>query len=195
MNSSHQKLDAEGPRDPQQEQRATNTSRGRGLAHAARREWYLLKVDLFLDGRVPGRRRKEILNDLRNIIDAEADIHTLQEAISGLGEPRELAASYAEGTSKKRVLWTAGVAAGLAALMVYWILGLTYTLGMLSVAHQAGGEFSSHFFFVDVLVFSTAEGIGIGWSGDAALWFPLGLAALAFIGTSRAWRVFRRRPR
>ncbi|SEE13538.1 hypothetical protein SAMN04489740_0732 [Arthrobacter alpinus] len=179
MNSSHQELGVDHPR---------------GLGHTARREWYLLKVDLFLDGRVPGRRRKEILNDLRNIIDAESDINTLQEVISGLGQPSALAASYAEGTSKKRVLWTAGVAAGMAALMVYWILGLTYTLGMLSVAHQAGGEFNSHFFSVDVLAFSTPEGIGIGWSGDAALWIPLGLAALAFIGASRAWRVFRRRP-
>ncbi|ALV45541.1 hypothetical protein MB46_08590 [Arthrobacter alpinus] len=179
MNSSHQELGVDHPR---------------GLGHTVRREWYLFKVDLFLDGRVPGRRRKEILNDLRNIIDAESDINTLQEVISGLGQPRALAASYAEGTSKKRVLWTAGVAAGMAALTVYWILGLTYTLGMLSVADQAGGEFNSHFFFVDVLAFSTPEGIGIGWSGDAALWIPLGLAALAFIGASRAWRIFRRRP-
>lgn len=185
MTSSHQELGTE------HSSKATGTSRRWG--HALRREWYLFTVDLYLDGRVPGRRRKEILNDLRNIIDAETEMSPLKEVIAGLGQPRELAANYAEGTSKTRVLWTAGVAAGLAALLVYWILLVTYTLGMLAVIDQVGGEFTSRFFFVDVLAFSTADGIGIGWEGDAALWFPLGLAALAFIGAGRIWRVFRRR--
>ncbi|MHA7269238.1 hypothetical protein [Arthrobacter sp. HLT1-20] len=185
MTQSHQQLGTE------HSSKAPGTSRK--LRHAMRREWYLFNVDLYLDGRVPGRRRKEILRELRNVIDAEAELTTLNEVMSGLGRPRELAASYAEGTSKTHILWTIGVAAGLAALLVYWILLFTYTLGMLSVAHQAGGGFNSHFFFVDVLAFSTADGIGIGWEGDAALWFPLGLAALSFIGASRAWRVFRRR--
>lgn len=69
---------------------------------------------------------------------------------------------------------------------------LSYTLGMLAVADQLGGEFQTRFFMVDVLAFSTAEGIGIGWSGPAALWFPLGLAAIAFILSSRPWRHRRR---
>lgn len=184
MKSSHQDLGTEHS--------SKVPGASRRLGHAARREWYLFTVDLYLDGRVPGRRRKEILNDLRNIIDAESEMSPLKEVLAGLGQPRELAVSYAEGTSKTHVPWTAGVAAGLAAMLVYWILLVTYTLGMLAVIHQVGGEFNSHFFFVDVLAFSSADGIGIGWEGDAALWFPLGLATLAFIGAGRVWRLFRR---
>lgn len=192
MNSAHREPGAEHSSQAQQESGDPGKPRRRGWGHAARREWYLLMVDLHLDGKVPGRRRKAIVRDLRNIIDAETEMSPLQEVIAGLGHPRELAVSYAEGTPKTRVLWSIGAAAALVALMVYWLLSLTYSLGMLSVAHQAGGEFDSHFFLVDVMAFSTAEGIGIGWSGNAALWFPLALAALAFMGASRAWRLFRR---
>ncbi|MHA7305132.1 hypothetical protein ACX80E_07790 [Arthrobacter sp. TMN-49] len=192
MNSGHHALGAEHSGQAQQESGEPSKPGRRGLGHVARREWYLFTVDLYLDGKVPGRRRTGILRDLRNSIDAESEMGPPQDVIAGLGPPRELAASYAEGTPRTRVLWTAGVAAAILTLMVYWLFSCTYALGMLAVAQQAGGEFHAHFIFVDVMAFSTADGIGIGWSGNAALWFPLALAALAFIGAGRVWRLFRR---
>lgn len=75
-------------------------------------------------------------------------------------------------------------------LMVYWFFLFTFTFGMLAVAMQAGGEFHSHFLPVKVMAFSGGDGVGIGWTGDAAVWFPVALAAIAFIPASRAWRMF-----
>lgn len=164
-----------------------------GLRHALAREWYLFKVDLYLDGRVPTRIRKRILADLRNSIDSDAGSSSVKEVLKGLGRPGELAASYAEGADQTRPLWTAGAVAALGMLTVYWLFLFTFTFGMLAVAMQAGGEFHSHFFFLQVTAFSGDDGVGIGWTGNAALWFPLTLAAIAFIPASRAWRMFGRR--
>jgi hypothetical protein len=164
-----------------------------GWRHAVARERYLFRVDLYLDGRLPGRQRKRILAELRNSIDAEAESSTLQEILAGLGQPRDLAASYLEGIDRSRPLWAAGGVAAMCALMAYWVLLFTYTLGMLAIADEVGGEFTSHFFFVEVLAFSEGSGIGVGWEGNAALWFPLALAGIAFVAAARGWRVFRRR--
>ena len=163
-----------------------------GLRHAFARERYLFKVDLYLDGRVPARIRKRILADLRNSIDSDAENARLKEVLAGLGKPSELAASYAEGVDRSRPLWTAGSVAAVCMLMVYWLFLFTFTLGMLAVAMQAGGEYRSHFFFLEVTVFSGDDGVGIGWTGNAALWFPFALAVIAFIPASRAWRILGR---
>lgn len=164
-----------------------------GLRHAIGRDWYLFKVELYLDGKVPGRRRKGILAELRDNIDAEARDSSLKTALQGLGKPSELAASYSESTHRPQPQWGAGATAALAMLMVYWLFLFTYSLGMTSVAHQVGGEFHSSFFMVHVMAFSGEDGIGIGWEGKAALWFPVILAAAAFIAASRFWRIFGRR--
>ncbi|MCC9069655.1 hypothetical protein [Arthrobacter cryoconiti] len=81
----------------------------------------------------------------------------------------------------------------LCTLMIYWMFLFTYDVGMLAVNMQAGGEFHSHFFFPNVTTFSGGNGVGLGWSGNAALWFPLLLAAVAFISVAHARRVFRPR--
>ncbi|MFQ4148797.1 hypothetical protein AAGW05_08885 [Arthrobacter sp. LAPM80] len=164
-----------------------------GLRHAASREWYIFQVDLCLDGRIPGRQRKRILADLRESIDADAEYNGLREALDGLGRPQDLAASYLEERDRSRPLWAAGVMAAVIMLVAYWLFFFTYARGMLGVATQAGGEFHTHFFPVEVVAFSGDEAVGIGWTGSAALWFPLALAVLAFITASRAWRVFRLR--
>ena len=163
-----------------------------GFRHAFARERYLFKVDLYLDGRVPARIRKRILADLRNSIDSDTESASLKEVLAGLGNPSDLAANYAEGVDRSRPLWTAGAVTALCTLMVYWLFLFTFTLGMLAVAMQAGGEFHSQFFFVKVTAFSGEDGVGIGWTGNAALWFPLALAAIAFIAASRVWRMLGR---
>lgn len=165
----------------------------RGIRHAIGRETYLFQVDLFLDGRVPGRQRKRILTDLRNSIDADTESLSLKTVLTGLGKPRDLTSSCAEGTDKSRPLWTVGAVSALGTLMIYWIFLFTYAVGMLAVTMQVGGEFHSHFFFLNVMTFSGDDGVGVGWSGNAALWFPLVLAAVAFISVARVWRVFRPR--
>lgn len=164
-----------------------------GLRHEMARDWSLFKVELHLDGKVSGRHRKSILAELKDSIDAESQDRPLADVLAGLGRPRELAASYAEGASLSRPLWGKGAAAAVSMLVVYWLFFAAYTFGMLSVVSQTSGEFHSRFFLVNVLAFSGDDGIGVGWSGKAALWFPVLLAAAAFIPASRLWRVFGRK--
>lgn len=159
------------------------------------REIYLLQVELSLEGKVPGRRRKEILRGLRGDMAAEALDHGMPAVLAGLGKPQALAAQYAEGNQSEKALWNAGAVAAFLALVAYFLVFLSYTLGMLAIANQQGGEFHGRFLMVDVMAFSTAEGMGIGWSGPAALWFPVGLAAVGFILSSRPWRLGRRSAR
>ena len=192
MNAREKNFGAAGrPRQP--DGRAGGKPAKLGLRHALGREGYLFKVDLYLDGKVPPRQRKRILADLRNSIDADAQDSTLEEVLAGLGKPRELAADYAQGSDQPRLLWSTGAAAALCMLMVYWFFLLTYTLGMLAVTIQVGGEFQARFLVVDVTAFSAPDSIGIGWTGDAALWFPVVLALMAFIAASRVWRLVGRR--
>lgn len=67
------------------------------------RDWSVFKVDLHVDGRVPGRARKRIIADLRDTIDAEAQTNDLSVVLAGLGRPKDLAASYTEGAGGRRV--------------------------------------------------------------------------------------------
>ncbi|MGA7206749.1 MAG: hypothetical protein WBX27_19215 [Specibacter sp.] len=170
-------------------------SGGTGVLEGIRRDWTLFKVDLFLEGRVPRRERRRILAELRDSIAAEAETTSIKDVLSGLGDHRELALSYAQGAPKSRVCWVQAMAAAITALILYWIVFFTFTAGMLAVAQQAGGEFHSSLFSVDVMAFSDDGGIGIGWSGPAALWLPLALMAAAFVLAGRPWRALRRHDR
>ena len=172
---------------------ALSKSKRLGVRHAMGRNWYLFKVEWYLESKVSGRRRKSILADLREGIDAETHTFSLQKVLAGLGRPGELAASYAEGEHTSGPLWGTGVAAAMIILLAYWLFFSTFVAGMLAIVGQTGGEFEAHFLFVKVLAFSGDNGVGIGWSGKAALWVPLILAAAAFIPTSRFWRIFTRR--
>lgn len=163
-----------------------------GLRHAVGREWYLFGVDLNLDGRVPGRQRKRILADLRDCIDTEAETTSLKAVLAGLGKPGVLAKSYVENADHSRPLWSGGLMVATGVLVSYWLFFFTYVLGMYSVVSQVGGEFHSHFLFVNVMAFSDNTGIGVGWFDAAAWWVPLALTMVAFVLGSRSWRVFRR---
>lgn len=171
-----------------------STSAG-GLRVTWKRDWYLARVDWYLDSLVSGRERKRIIDTLRDDIDAELTSGSIEQALDGLGNPRRLAALYAEGIQRRRPRWIAGIVASGAALMLYWLVFLSYTLGMLAVVESSGvGESHSSFVFFEALAFSGADGIGIGWSGDAALVVPVVLVTAVFVLVSRVWRLFARVP-
>lgn len=162
------------------------------LTQAARREWFLFKVDIFLDGRVSGRERKRILREIRTGIISDSASQDHEGVIAGLGSAKDLAASYAQGAPKTHPLYSVGLAAAMLTLMLYGFVHLIFAIGMLAVVEQTGGEFHATFFWVDVLAFSNNDGIGVGWSGTAVFWLPVAFAAVTFALAARVWRVFRR---
>ncbi len=163
-----------------------------GPADWLRREWYFTRLDWSLESLVSGRERKRIISSLRDDIDAESSLHGLRDTLAGLGNPRALARSYADGTTRPRPKWVSGIVAGGVALLLYWIVFFSYTLGMLAVVEQSGiGEAHSRFLFIDVFAFSGESGFGIGWGGGAAwVLVPTIIVAVVLLLVSRAWRVF-----
>lgn len=81
-----------------------------GLQEWVLREWYLVRVDLYLDGIVPGYERKRILQSLRDDLAAESSRHGVREALGG--DPKTLARSYVEGELRPRPRWVVGIVAG-----------------------------------------------------------------------------------
>jgi hypothetical protein len=157
-----------------------------------RREWYLLRVDWHLDALVSGRERKLILGSLRESIVAESATVPLSEVLAGLGSPRALATSHAEG-SPPRPRWIVGIVAAASALVLYWAVFFSYLLGMLAVTDQLQlGEVHSRFALIDVVAFADTDGVGVGWTGGLAwLLLPLAVVGLVFLIASRLWRSVR----
>lgn len=170
-----------------------------GARDHLRRDWYLLRVDFFLDvaALVSRRERKRILASLRADIDAEAMQHSLDATLRGLGTARALALGYSDEQTVPRPRWSGGIVAAGVALLLYWIVFFSYTLGMLAVVDQYDlGEARSRFLFIDVIAFSHQDGIGVGWTSSWAwLIVPIILVGIVFLVSSRAWRAFGRKTR
>jgi hypothetical protein len=164
----------------------------RGLSFADRwhRDAYLQRLDWHLEAVVRGRERRAIVRSLRD--ELSVDRRPMKTAIADLGSPRTLAARYADDPVRLRPTWSIGVIWGGVALLAYWIAFVLFTLGMLSVVEQSTlEEAHARFLFFDVLAFSNADGIGIGWSGGAG-WIvvPVAIVALAVLLGARFWRAF-----
>lgn len=168
-----------------------------GARDQLRRDWYLFRVDWFLDtAALVGRReRKRVLASLRADIDTEAARHGLTSTLRGLGTPRALASSYADEKAGPRPRWSGGIVTAGLGLFLYWIVFFSYTFGMLAVVNRYDlGEAHSQFLFIDVMAFAHQDGIGVGWTSTWAwLIVPTILMSVVFLVSSRAWRVFGRK--
>ncbi len=164
----------------------------RSIADRLRIDAYLTRLEWHLEGSLRGRERKAVIKGLR--AELVADPRETGAALRDLGAPRILAARYAdEGTL--RPLWSIGIVTAGAALLVYWALFLTYALGMLAVVEGTStGSANSRFLFIPIEAFSSADAVGIGWTGGWAwLVVPAVIVLAAFLGGSRFWRAFQRR--
>lgn len=171
------------------EQREERRERWSGM----RRDWYLLRIDWYLDPLVPGRERRRILRALRESIDVESAEIPLSEVLAGLGSPRALALSHAEG-SPLRPRWIAGIVTAAVALVLYWAVFFSYLWGMLAVVDQFQlGEVHSRFLLIEVVAFAEADRFGVGWGGEPSwLLLPLAIIGAVFLATSRPWRALAR---
>ncbi|TDE97628.1 hypothetical protein EXU48_05495 [Occultella glacieicola] len=159
------------------------------LADRWRRFTYVQTVELFLDA-MPRRRRRAVLAELRENIDAATADVGLPTALADLGRPSDLAARYLESEPPDRPTWHIGA---LAASIVFaaWLLGtVVYTFGMLDALlalSPATSVAEGSFFGVGIRAEAgpevlAAEFRGVSWPAVVAMVVIFGLF-------SRLWRV------
>ncbi|WP_146363354.1 hypothetical protein [Arthrobacter yangruifuii] len=165
----------------------------RSLPDRWRTETYLLRFDLHLEGVAPGRERRAIVREVRQAL--AGDPRDAETALDDLGSPASLARQYAEDAAR-RPLWSMGAVTAGAALLVYWMVFLSFTFGMLAAVESTDqSEAHGRLFFVDVLAFSGPDGVGIGWTSEWAwLVVPAAVVLAAFLLGARVWRVAQTRP-
>lgn len=173
-------------------QHPTNVSLWPSIRDRLRVNSYLTRLDWHLEGTVSSITRKKVLRTLRE--DLAIEPRGVRVALHDLGPASSLAAQYAEG-ERPRPLWSIGIITAGAALLIYWGIFYTYTLGMLAVVESnAIEEADSVFLFINVTAFSSQDAIGIGWHGGIAwLLVPITILTLAYIFGSRLWRIFQLR--
>jgi hypothetical protein len=153
-----------------------------------RMHFYLVRVDWYLEGATRSSERKAAIRSLRE--ELEGDPRDIRAALKDLGPPNALAARYAE-EGQRSPMWSIGIIIAAIALLIYWTVFLSFASGMLAVVHStAPGEAHASFLFIDVVAFSNATGIGIGWSGGWTwLGVPAAIVTIAFLLGARSWRL------
>lgn len=165
-------------------------------------EWIVQRVGAWLDLRqMPGRRRREVLRELRANLAAAAAADELEDAIERLGEPRMLAAAYLE-SEPVGVRWRTGlVAAALVALGLSW-LSMVFVLGFAEGVQAVGPEPGTVYETGGRLVpgsgaLASFESTGDGFWMSAAVvtWVHVAAVVATFVLVARPWRAAaRRRP-
>lgn len=160
----------------------------RSLTDRLRIDTYLMHVDWHLEGVTRRAERKAAIHSLRE--ELAGDPRDIRTALHDLGLPKALAARYAE-EGERSPTWSFGIITAGLALLVYWIVFLSYTGGMLAAVDSIKpSEAHSTFLFIDVMAFSNAAGIGIGWTGGWAwLVIPAVIITIAFLLGGRSWRL------
>lgn len=160
------------------------------LTDRLRRWSYLQDVELWLDP-MPGRRRREVIRELRtNLADAAADVG-MTNAIEDLGKPRDLAREFVKAEPRRRPSWSLGVIGAGAVLLVAMLAGLAYAFGMSdSLLDTGGGSAEGAFLGIRVLAVGTESELSWTWSGWS--WPITIVAVIAFLVASSAWRLLRR---
>lgn len=168
----------------------------RSLADQLRLDAYLMKVDWALetDVGVSGRERRSIVRGLKDDLNSEDPTRKMKDILRELGNPTRLAFSYAAEPSVLRPKWIAGAVSAAIAIGVYWVLMITYALGMLSALQQSGmKEAHSVFFFTPTSVFDSSVGFGASWDVSVqGVLVPVALGLVVFLLVSRSWRLFNR---
>ncbi|WP_372461882.1 HAAS signaling domain-containing protein [Antribacter soli] len=164
------------------------------LADRIRLEWYLLRLESALQD-YPGRRRKQILAELRGEVMATARDTGMAAALADLGRPARLAARYLSELPEPRPRWNDG--AVLAALVAFGFpvyCWFAYGIGASEALDAVGGGKAdiSSVFGVDVRVVSTAGGGSISFAPHWG-WYVgcLVVGVVAFLLGARAWRALR----
>ncbi len=162
-------------------------ARRRSVGEKLRADMYLTRLDWHLEAVLPGKARRATVKELRQSL--VSDPRDMSSSLRDLGSPKALAEQYADD-AHRRPLWSIGVIAAGAALLVYWTVFLSYVFGMLAAVESLdSNEAHATFLTIEVTAYSTAEAIGISWTSDWTwLIVPTVIATLAFLLGARAWR-------
>jgi hypothetical protein len=165
----------------------TRKTRHRSIGDRLQVEAYLTRLDWHLEAIMPGKERRTTVRELRQSL--ASDPRGTTTSLRDLGSAKSLAEQYADD-AHRRPLWSIGVIAAGAALLVYWTVFLSYVFGMLAAVESLGSdEADARFLTIDVTAYSSAEAVGIGWTSNWAwLIVPTMIATLAFVLGARAWR-------
>lgn len=157
------------------------------LADRIRRWSYLQDVELWLDP-MPGRRRREVLRELRtNLADAAQDVG-MARAIEDLGKPRALARSYLDTEPRRRPSWPLGVLGAGAVLAVALLALMAYAAGMADTLLATGGGTATGG-FLGLRVVTEASENGLGWEVSGWSWALSIATVLGFLLASASWRL------
>ncbi len=162
------------------------------MADRLRLEAALLRVDWELDGRIPGRVRRQIKDELRANLSDAAGVVGMKTAIQQLGDLRALGASYLEvyrGRFDLRRGCTAAFVAYVAIQVVVFAVFFAFQGGVLS----SGGHSAAYDFLNGFGPFGGSVGSG-GKSFEVSILTPAHLVVMlvAFVIGSRMWRLLRR---
>jgi hypothetical protein len=157
-----------------------------------RRYRYLQNVAFWLDP-MPGRRRRAVLRELRQNLDAAAVDSGMARAVADLGSSRLLARQFLEAEQSGRPSWYHGALAATVVLAAWLYATMFYALGMLDALEATGttAPAEGSFLGTHVSALFTEQQISAGFSGPP--WAPLLVMVLAFLLASRAWRALPRR--
>jgi hypothetical protein len=162
------------------------------MADRLRLEAALLRVDWELDGRIPGRVRRQIKDELRANLSEAARVVGMKAAIRQLGDLRALGASYLEvyrGRMDLRAGFTAAFVAYVAVQVIAFAVFFAFQGGVLS----SGGHSAAYDFLNGFGPFGGSVGAG-GRSFEVTILTPAHLVVMlaAFVIGSRIWRLLRR---
>lgn len=162
------------------------------LADRWNRYWYLESVGLWLDP-LPRKRRKAILAELRDNLEAAAGDVGMSVAIEEMGRSRALARQYLDAEPANRPTWSIGLLALVLAGFV-WLVGIaTYTIGMLEaldfLRDESGqGQVSqSSYFGISITAETSDQFFGATFEGIS--WITIIALLLIFLAFSRVWRL------
>ncbi|KNC18784.1 hypothetical protein AC792_10200 [Arthrobacter sp. RIT-PI-e] len=160
----------------------------RSICDRLRTDLYLMRLDWHLEAVLPGKERRATIKELRQAL--AGDPRTTSAVLTDLGHPQDLARQYAVD-ERRRPLWSIGVITAGFALLVYWMVFLSFTFSMLAVVDsRAPMEADATIFLIHVTAFSTGDGVGIGWTSTWAwLVVPGILITIALLLGARAWRL------
>lgn len=164
------------------------------LADRARLEWYLARLEVALQD-YPGRRRRQILKELRAEALAAAPEAGMRAALEDLGPTRLLAARYLAELERPGPRWNDGavvaVFTAFALPLYFWVgasLGAVETLGT-----TGGGRSDVTLFGVTMHLVNTADEISVAWQLHWGWVLACTLVGVVvFLLAARAWRALGR---